>query len=194
MNKQFFLYTLLLIFSFSFCETHSQSYHDQTEYNATVESLDDEEIDVDEETPKQPTFSKSWGKVLSFDWASLSKDDVYNIGVSIAAIGTTYYICRYFLTRDKNAQPFLHDPHIRPRPNNPRKQTDFEIQKELKDLARQRENLENLRQQMKNDEVYQAKKYAYKIPELTKQMEEFRKALDENKYAHLAEKEKCEQL
>ncbi len=101
-------------------------------YKSQVESsIDDEdnENDAAPEAPKKPGILDTWGKVVAFEWRSLSRDDAWNIGKTVTLAGVGYYIFSWVKPTGPNGlgglggqqpphNPFGNQPNNQP-PHNP---------------------------------------------------------------------------
>jgi chemotaxis protein histidine kinase CheA len=97
MKRNYCIYALLLAYGFSACTVESKQrinrINKQTDVNLV--SSDDAEDNKEVETPKTPTLSDSWNKVIRLKWTSLDRNDAWNIGKTITMAGIVYTLYSY---------------------------------------------------------------------------------------------------
>lgn len=99
MNKRFLINILALLFSFSAFAV-KPTIQKNNKKRAPIAARNRKEVKpiihahdgtINEQT-EMPTFGESWNKVIHFKWASLSKNDAWNIGAIIATCGAILYL------------------------------------------------------------------------------------------------------
>jgi len=108
-KKQCFIYILLCAYSCSAFAVKSTVQQKQLNQNTkAIESSIDDDVDKDDtdvEVVEKPTVLESWGKVVSLEWSSLSRDDALNIGACVTLAGVVYYIYSSYPKKTKLAGP-----------------------------------------------------------------------------------------